>query len=460
MQKVHTYLKKEYPRFLEELKGYLSFPSVSAQGNKKEIQKCAQWLLAHCRGIGLSATLHKTDGNPVLVATTRIGAAMRTEKKPHFIVYGHYDVQPPEPLELWKTPPFVPTIRAGKLFARGASDNKGQHFAHLKAVEAYFKTKTLLPCDISFVIEGEEEVGSANLALFLRKNKKILTADGVIISDTTMPALNTPAITYALRGIAALEITLRGADRDVHSGSYGGSIENPAMALSHLLATLRDKKTGRILVRGFYDGVSTLTKAERKVLHSEPENDPAYYRDFLKVPCLFGEKGFSHIEQTTIRPTMEINGLASGYQGVGSKTIVPASAHAKLTMRLVPHQKPSAVIATVRRHLIAHCPKSVTLEIKRGHGTEPYLFEPTSNAARAATRAIERVFGASPRFIREGGSIPVVTDFKKILGLDCLLIGLALPDDNAHSPNEKFELANFKRGMTLGAELWQELSEI
>ena len=453
MQKVHAYLKREYPRFLDELKEYLSFPSISAHGDKKEIQKCAKWLLAHCRAIGLNAMLYPTAGNPVLVATTK----NNSDKKSHYIVYGHYDVQPPEPFELWKTPPFTPTIRGDKLFARGASDNKGQHFAHLKTVEAYLKTKTPLPCDITFVIEGEEEVGSPNLALFLRKNRRMLTADGVIISDTSMPALNTPAITYALRGIAAMEVTLRGPDRDLHSGSYGGSVENPAMALSHLLATLRDKKTGRVLVRGFYDDVRTLTQVERKTLHREPESDQERYRNFLKVPCLFGERGFSHIEQTTIRPTIEINGLTSGYQGAGSKTIVPSSARAKITMRLVPDQKLDFVIKVVIAHLKKHCQRSVTMEIKNGHGAGPYLFESTSAAVRAAERAIRRVFGAATHFIREGGSIPVVTDFKKILGLDSVLIGLALPNDNAHSPNEKFELANFKRGMALSAELWQEL---
>lgn len=453
MKKVHAYLKTEYSRFLEELKEYVSLASVSARGDKKEIQKCAEWLLAHCRRIGLSAKLHPTNGNPILVATIKTTSA----KKPHYLVYGHYDVQPPEPLELWKTPPFTPTIRAGKLFARGASDNKGQHFAHLKAVEAYLKTGTPLPCDITFVIEGEEEVGSANFALFLRANKKMLKADGVVISDTSMPSLTTPAVTYALRGIAALEITLSGSDRDLHSGSYGGSIENPALALAHLLATFRDKKTGKILVRGFYDGVHALAQKERKGLRHGGEANPKAYRAFLKVPCLFGEKGFSHIEHTTTRPTIEINGLTSGYQGAGSKTIVPSFARAKITMRLVPNQNPRAVIKAITAHLKKHCPKSVTMEIKGGHGAEPYLFPPASGAARAVARAAKRVFGRPPILIREGGSIPVVTDFKKILGLDSILIGLALPDDNAHSPNEKFELANFKRGMALSAELWQEL---
>lgn len=470
MQKVHEYLKKEYPRFLEELKEYVSLASISAQGDKKGIQKCAEWLLAHCRRIGLSATLYETAGNPVLVATTRgtkppplkaispLSRRGRSRKnRPHYLVYGHYDVQPPEPLELWKTPPFTPTVRAGKLYARGASDNKGQHFAHLKAVEAYLKTGTPLPCDLTFVIEGEEEVGSKNLALFLRKNKKMLKADGVVISDTNMPSLTTPAITYALRGIAALEITLRGADRDLHSGSYGGSLENPAMALAHLLATLRDRKTGKVLVRGFYEGVSALAPRERMALRHGGEADPEKYRAFLKVPCLFGERGFNHIEHTTTRPTLEVNGLTSGYQGAGSKTIVPSSARAKITMRLVPNQNPRQVLAAVAAHLKKHCPKTVRMELAHGHGAEPYLFPPESGAARAVARAAKLVFERAPVLIREGGSIPVVTDFKKILGLDSVLIGLALPDDNAHSPNEKFELRNFKRGMALSAELWREL---
>lgn len=455
MQKVHEYLKTEYPRFLKELKEYVSLASVSAQGDKGEIQKCAEWLLTHCRRIGLSAELYSTDGNPVLVATTK----NTSSKKPHYLVYGHYDVQPPEPLELWKMPPFTPTVRAGKLYARGASDNKGQHFAHLKAVEAYLKTGTPLPCDLTFVIEGEEEVGSKNLALFLRKNKKMLKANGVVISDTNMPSFTTPAITYALRGIAALEITLCGSDRDLHSGSYGGSLENPAMALAHLLATLRDRKTGKVLVRGFYDGVSALAPVERKALRHGGEADPEKYRAFLKVPCLFGERGFNHIEHTTTRPTLEVNGLTSGYQGAGSKTIVPSSARAKITMRLVPNQNPRQVLAAVVAHLKKHCPKTVRMELAHGHGAEPYLFPPESGAARAVARAAKLVFGRAPVLIREGGSIPVVTDFKKILGLDSVLIGLALPDDNAHSPNEKFELANFKRGMALSAELWRELGK-
>ncbi len=455
MQKVHAYLKREYPRFLEELKEYVSLASVSAEGDKEKMQKCAEWLLTHCRDIGLEAKLYPTAGNPVLVAKTpRSGT-----KKLHYLVYGHYDVQPPEPLELWKTPPFTPTIRGGKLFARGASDNKGQHFAHLKAVEAYLKTGTPLPCDISFVIEGEEEVGSKNLALFLRANKKILAADGVIISDTTMPTLNTPAITYALRGSAEIEITLRGPDRDLHSGQYGGSIENPALALAHLLATLRDKKTGRILVPGFYDGVCALSPKARRALHDAHASDAGQYREFLKVPCLFGERGFSHVENTTTRPTIEVTGMTSGRYGIKSN-IVPSLAYVRILMRLVPYQKPHAVISAVRKHLAKQCPKTVTMEIKSGNGAEAYLVLPTSDMVHAGERALQSVFGARPRFIREGGSIPVVTDFQEILGLQSLLVGLALPDDNAHSPNEKFELANFTRGMAFSVELWKELSKV
>lgn len=456
MQKVHAYLKKEYPRFLEELKEYVSIASVSAQDDKKQISKCAEWLVAHLKKIGLRVKLFKTKGNPIVVATTRKSLSEKSKKK-HFLIYGHYDVQPPEPLELWKTPPFKPTIKNGKLFARGASDNKGQNFAHIKAIEAYIKTGTPLPCDVTFIIEGEEEVGSKNLSEFLRKNEKMISADGVVISDTAMPELETPAITYALRGIAAMEIILRGPDRDLHSGTYGGSVENPAHALAALLATLRDKNTGKILAEGFYDGVAELSCREREELHFGAQ-DSESYREFLGVRCLFGEKGYSHLEHTTTRPTIEINGITSGYQGRGSKTIVPSVASAKITMRLVPHQKPENVLTAVRKHLEKNCPDTIEMKIESGHGAPPFLFEPTNALVAAARRAAERVWEKQPRLIREGGSIPIVNDFRDILGLSSLLAGLALPDDNAHSPNEKFELANFKRGMAFSAELWMELS--
>jgi acetylornithine deacetylase/succinyl-diaminopimelate desuccinylase-like protein len=380
----------------------------------------------------------------------------KSGRKPHFLVYGHYDVQPAEPFELWKTPPFEPRIEGRSLFARGACDNKGQHLAHLKAVEAYLKTGTELPCDLTFIIEGEEEIGSPSLAPFLKKNRGELACDAIVISDTGIPDLKHPALTYALRGIIALEIKLTGPSRDLHSGIYGGTVDNPAMALCQLLAKLRDKN-GRITIPGLYDNVVPLSAYERKELARIPFNAAAY-RKSLGVSELFGERGFTPQEQRSARPTLEINGLTSGYQGEGSKTIIPAWASAKLTLRLVPNQKPERIRKLVAQHLKRLCPPTVRLEIEGGHGGEPYLVSPTGPLAQAGLRALKEAFGHEPVLLREGGSIPIVTDFKKILGADALMLGLALPDDNPHSPNEKFSLDAFAKGMRMSALLWRELT--
>lgn len=447
------YLARNHDRHVRQLCDYLRLPSVSAQpAHREDTAHCAVWIRDHCQEIGLSAELHATKGHPIVLART----PRRAGKRPHFVVYGHYDVQPPEPLELWRTPPFEPQVAGHNLFARGASDNKGQHFAHLKAVEAVLATGGELPCDLTFLLEGEEEVGSANLIPFLKKHRKALRCDAVVISDTGMPARNLPALTYALRGIAALEVTVRGPSRDLHSGIFGGSLENPAMALAQMLAKLRDQR-GRITVPGFYEDVRPLTRRERQQLARLPFDARSYGR-FLGVPRLFGEAGFTSWEQRSARPTLEINGLTSGYQGEGSKTIVPASASAKLTMRLVPDQQPREVARLVSRHLKSICPPTVRLETRAGHAGAPYLLEPDTPLAHAALRTLKAAFGDEPVLLREGGSIPIVTDFKRVLGADTLLLGLALPDDNAHSPNEKFDLRNFAAGARMGILLWSELT--
>ena len=391
-----------------------------------------------------------------VVAKTPRGKA-KGRRRPHFVVYGHYDVQPPEPLELWKSPPFEPRIANGVLYARGASDNKGQNLAHLKAVEAYLKTGTELPCDITFVIEGEEEVGSSSLASFLRKHRAELACDAIVISDTGMPTLKHPALTYALRGIIGFEVTLRGPSRDLHSGIFGGTVDNPAMALCQLLGKLRDDN-GHVTIPGFYEGVQPLSAYERKQFARLPFNTRDYQK-FLGVPRLFGERGFTPLEQRSTRPTLEINGLTSGYQGEGSKTIVPAWARAKITVRLVPNQEPAQVMKRIGQHLKKLCPSTVRLETEWGHGAEPYLVSPTGPQAQAALRALKSAFGYEPVLAREGGSIPIVNDFKKILHADSLLLGLALPDCNAHSPNETFHLSCFAKGQLMAAHLWQELSK-
>jgi acetylornithine deacetylase/succinyl-diaminopimelate desuccinylase-like protein len=456
MQAVIEYLKQNESRALGELCDYVRFPSISAQPqHRSDLHACAEWLVAHCQKIGLAARLCPTPGHPVVLAQTPRSRG-KSGGRPHFVVYGHYDVQPPEPFELWKSPPFEPRIEGRALFARGASDNKGQNLAHLKAVEAYLKTGTPLPCDLTFVIEGEEEVGSGSLAGFLREHREELSCEGIVISDTGMPAPERPALTYALRGIAAFEILLRGPSRDLHSGIFGGTVDNPAMALAQMLARLRDNH-GRVAIPGFYDEVRALSAAERREFKRLPFKEGGY-RKLLGVPRLFGERGFTPIEQRSARPTLEINGLTSGYQGEGSKTIIPAWARAKITMRLVPDQSCAKIMKLVQRHLKSICPPTVRLELKAGHGAEPYLVSPDSSLARAGLRALRLAFGYPPVLMREGGSIPIVNEFKRILRADSLMLGLALPDDNAHSPNEKFNLDCFAKGQLMSAHLWRELS--
>jgi len=463
MQVVLDYLKRNQARFVAELCEFLRFPSVSAQSqHKKDMIACADWLANHCRQIGLDAKVCPTAGHPIVVAKTWGRKAERGKRKaeknsrPHFMVYGHYDVQPPEPLDLWKSPPFEPRLASRSLFARGTTDNKGQHFAHLKAVEAYLKTDTPLPCDLTFAIEGEEEVGSANLAKFLKSHRAELKCDAVVVSDTGMPDADHPALTYALRGIIAFEITLHGPSRDLHSGIFGGAVDNPAMALSQLLGKLRDQN-GRVAIPGFYDDVAPLSTYERKEFKRLPTTDLELQK-LLGVPKLFGERGFTTMEQRSARPTFEINGLTSGYQGTGSKTIVPAWARAKITCRLVPNQNPAHIRKIVCDHLRKICPLTVRLEIEAGHGAEAYLVSPKSPHAQAALRALRQAFNREPVLLREGGSIPIVNDFQKVLDADTLLLGLGLPEDNAHSPNEKFDLDCFENGQRMSALLWQELA--
>ena len=453
MDFVAAYLAANEDRFVADLLAYARFPSVSAQPKHAgDLKACASWIANRCRAIGLQTVVHETSGNPVIVAKT----PAFDPNKPTFLVYGHYDVQPPEPFELWDSPPFEPVIKGRNAYARGISDNKGQHLAHLNAVEAWLRSGQELPCNLTFLIEGEEEVGSDALYEFLPEHKIELACDAVVISDNGIPTLKHPALTYALRGIAALEVRLDGPDRDLHSGIYGGSLENPAMALCQLLGKLRDAK-GRITVPGYYDDVVKLSAYERKQLAKLPFKAEAY-RKFLGVPQLFGEAGFTPDEQRTARPTLEINGLTSGYQGAGSKTIIPSWASAKLTLRLVPDQKPAKVIKAVIAYLKKLCPPTVKLTVTPGHGGAPYLVSPTSPFAQAALRALKTGFGHEAILTREGGSIPIVSAFKQHLKADTLLLGMALPDDNPHSPNEKFSLDAYAAGMRMSAALWPELA--
>lgn len=449
------YAVKNSVKFLAELKHYLKFRSISAQSkHKKDLLMCAEFIADHCKQIGLFVKLHKTSGNPIVIAKT---FNKRSAGVPHFIIYGHYDVQPVEPVSLWKSDPFEAIVKGDNLIARGSSDNKGQHFAHIKAIESYIKTGTSLPCDITFLLEGEEEVGSESLSIFLREHKKELACDAVVISDSSMPVVGVPALTYSLRGIAAFEIIVRGPDRDLHSGSFGGAIENPAMSLSKILANIRDEN-GRIRIPGFYDGVKKLSSFERKEL-ARTASTPEDFRKFTGAPDLFGEKGFAHYEQTTARPTFEINGLTSGYQGEGSKTIIPSWAKAKITMRLVGKQNPQKIFDDTKKYIENLAQSSVSVEIIPGHLAEPYEISLKNRLVSPIIEVLTSVFNKKPCILREGGSIPVVNDFKKILGVESLLIGLGLPTDNAHSPNEQLNLKNFKKGIELGIELWKALAK-
>lgn len=448
------YLAKNRGHFIEELRQLVRFPSVSAQPkHKRDVDACARWLAAHFRQIGLSATVHKTKGHPIVEATLH---APRSDA-PTVLIYGHYDVQPPEPFELWKAPPFELTIRGGQMFARGSADDKGPMFAHVKAVEAYAKTDTPLPVNVVFLIEGEEEVGSAALMEFCRRNSRRLRADFVVISDTTMFARNVPTLTYATRGIASLEVRVDGPSRDMHSGLFGGSFANPAMVLSKLLAGCVDAN-GRITIPGFYDDVRPLAAWERKMWAKLPFNDRQYAK-FVGVPALAGERGFTTLERRWARPTFEINGLTSGYQGAGSKTIVPAWATAKITCRLVPNQDVNTITRLVTRHLRRQCPKTVRIHVTTDHGGPPFLTSIDSRGAKAALGALENAFGRKPVATREGGAIPVLDALSRYVSREILLVGMILPDCNAHSPNEKMDVDNFHRGIAMSVELLRQLGE-
>jgi acetylornithine deacetylase/succinyl-diaminopimelate desuccinylase-like protein len=445
------YAVQQRGRFLAELKKLVSFPSVSAQPRHREdLRACALWLRDRLRAAGLAAELHPTAGHPVLVAKSKPRIA-----GPTVLVYGHYDVQPPEPLELWRTPPFAPVIKAGKMYGRGTSDNKGQILAHINAVVSYLATATPLPVNVIFCIEGEEEIGSPNLAPFLKRHAAELRADYVVVSDSALWGEDTPAVTYGTRGVIGFEVRVDGPNRDLHSGVFGGSLANPAMVLAQLLAGCVDA-AGRVAIRGFYEDVLPLTAWERRQFRRLAFDERAYANQ-LGVPVLAGEKGFSALERRWARPTLEINGLTSGYQGPGQKTIVPAWASAKITCRLVPNQRPATIAALLRRHLRQHCPPGVRLTVSGEEGAAAFIQSPHSPAAQAAARALTKSFGQEPVFIREGGSLPILPVLQKTLGAEVLLLGLGTTSDNWHSPNEKFDLVHYRKGTAMSIALLTEL---
>lgn len=437
---------------VRDLLEFLRFPSVSTDPDRAaDVTQCAEWLVGRLRGIGLRTELHPTGGHPIVIARNEHRAGRRT-----VMIYGHYDVQPADPVALWTTPPFEPRIENGVVFARGSTDNKGQVFAHVCGVADTLQNQDDLPVNLIFLIEGEEEIGSAHLDEFLAHHRDELRCDVIAISDTGMIASGVPTFTYGLRGIGALELRVIGPASDLHSGVFGGAVANPATVLARLLATLHDTD-GRIAVAGFYDEVAPLATWERDAWAKLPMKD-SDVQELTGVPALAGEPGFTALERTWARPTAEVNGLGGGFQGHGTKTVIPREAFAKLTFRLVPNQKPELVMQRVKEHLRAHSPPSVVLEITEGHAAAPYVTDPHSPFGAAAQRALRRTFDRELALIREGGSIPIVNTFKNILGVEILLLGLALPDCRAHAPNENFPLENFYAGIRLNQALLEELS--
>jgi acetylornithine deacetylase/succinyl-diaminopimelate desuccinylase-like protein len=432
---------------------FLRFGSISTDsGHKGQVDACAEWLRDRLATAGLNVQLHQTPGHPVVLAH-----GPRKEGRPTVLIYGHYDVQPVDPVELWHRPPFDPEVRDGLITARGASDNKGQIFAHILGIAETLRETGDLPVNLIVLIEGEEEIGSPNLASFLRAHRDELACDVVVVSDSSMVAPGKPTFTYGLRGLAALEVHVTGPDRDLHSGIFGGAVENPATVLARLIAGLHDKNL-KVAIEGFYEGVQPIAAWERRGWRNLPLNEEALLR-MTGAPALRGEKKFSALERIWARPTAEVNGIGSGYQGEGTKTVLPSKAMAKLTFRLVPGQSPQRIHELATAWFREHAPPSVKLEIVPGHSGEPYVVDPHAGFGVAAQKALKRTIrGEKLALIREGGSIPIVADFKSILGADTLLLGFALPDCNAHSPNETFPVEHLDLGRKLNQYLLQEIA--
>ncbi len=439
--------------YLEEYYSFLRFPSVSTDAKfADKVRECADWVSKKLTAIGLESKVVPTAGHPIVWAHNK-----HRNGRPTVLIYGHYDVQPPDPLDLWDSPPFEPILKNGYVFARGATDNKGQIFSHILGLQETIAKDGDLPLNVHLVIEGEEEVGSQNLGKFLTDNRSALKCDVVLVSDTGMIAPKTPTLSYGLRGVAALEIKVTGPKMDLHSGIFGGAVANPATALARMMATLHDAD-GHIAVPGFYDDVVPLQDWERGAWKKLPIDADAEMLGETKAPALFGEKGFSTLERIWARPTAEINGIGGGYQGPGTKTVLPSHAMAKLTFRLVPNQDADVIIDLVKKHFQKTLPPGVTMEMTSGHHGPWYLTDPHSKFGEAAQRALKKAFNKDVALIREGGSIPIVSDFRKILGVETLLIGLALQDCRAHSPNENFPLENLEAGIRMNQAVLEELA--
>jgi acetylornithine deacetylase/succinyl-diaminopimelate desuccinylase-like protein len=436
-----NYQEQNKQRFLDELIELLRIPSISARSeHKDDMVACAEAMKQKLIDAGIDkAEVYKTSGHPIVY-----GEKIIDPSRPTVLVYGHYDVQPPDPLELWHSGPFEPVIKGGKLYARGSADDKGQVYMHVKALETMTATGTL-PTNIKFIIEGEEEIGSPNLATFVKAHKDLLKADVILISDTSMLSLDTPSMDVGVRGLSYIEIEITGPNRDLHSGVYGGAVANPITILAKMLASLHDENN-HIAIPGFYDDVVESSADERKLMAERLFDEEAYKKD-LGVKELWGEKGYSTNERTGIRPTLEINGIWGGYIGEGAKTVLPSKAHAKISCRLVPNQKADTITDLLISHLKKMTPPSVYADIRLHHGGEPYMTPIDSNGYKAAAKAIETTFGKQPIPVRGGGSIPICSLFEQELGIKIVFMGFGLDSDNLHSPNEKYDLANYYKGI-------------
>ncbi|MGA9406205.1 MAG: dipeptidase [Bacteroidota bacterium] len=452
MEKVLPYIESNKERYLAELKEFLAIPSVSSQKEHDgDMRTCAQWVSEQMKTIGMeNVQILPTGGHPLVFSEWLHAAG-----KPTVLLYGHYDVQPVDPLNLWTSPPFEGTVRGENLYARGAADDKGQVLIHFKAIEAYMKEHGSLPVNIKMLIEGEEEVGSENLDKFVEEHTELLKADLAVISDSGMFAKGVPSICYSLRGLAYMEVEVTGPNRDLHSGSFGGSVHNPVQALCELIASLHDKN-GKITVKGFYDDVRPLTKAERNSFKKLPFKDRDYAKD-LGVKQLYGEKGFTTLERLWSRPTLECNGIWGGYIEEGAKTVLPAKAFAKISMRLVPDQTSAKAAKLFEKHLKKIAPKTIEVKVQALHGGEGAITPIDSPGVKAGVAALEKGFGKKVLYQGEGGSIPIVAQFKKVLGIDTVLLGFGLPDENAHSPDEFINLGNFFGGIRTSAYFYNEL---
>lgn len=438
---IKEYIQSNQQRFLDELFELLRIPSVSADSkHKNDVRKAAEYVAKKLKDAGADAVeLCETKGHPIVYGEKLIDSTL-----PTVLVYGHYDVQPPDPLNLWTSPPFEPVVKDGKIYARGSCDDKGQFYMHIKAFEAMTKLNQLT-CNIKFMIEGEEEVGSDNLGIFVKQNKSKLKADVILISDTSLISLDTPSITVGLRGLSYVEVEVTGPNRDLHSGVYGGAVGNPANVLSRMIASLHDEK-GRVTIPGFYDKVAELSTEEREALNQAPF-DLSNYKKELAIDDIQGENGYTTLERTGTRPTLDVNGIWGGYTGEGAKTVLPSKAYAKISMRLVPNQNNHEITELFTRHFESLAPKSVKVKVTALHGGEPAVTPTDSKAFKAASKAFLEVWGKTPIPTRDGGSIPIVSLFKKELGLDTVLMGFGLDSDAIHSPNEHYGIKNFLIGI-------------